>query len=204
MRWCLLPREVALRSHQPTVPCRDTLPGTGGSLPAPAPAAPGTCQAINLQPCRGMQEGAPVPARGRALNLSLCSLGFFFQHVPRSGVPERQLYGDGRSMAVGVSRSRLPAGIVLGGCLKKPLAPPKTKPTEARAHSWTPWENTKGEERRERKGEGNMPPCKGGKQVKPRNQTLKCQWKSNNFSLIPPAGKGSAQFLSLPYSSRAH
>lgn len=98
----------------------------------------------------------------------------FFPASPSPGrgypQPSQAAWWQWQSVAVGASGSRLPAGTAPGGCLKKHLALPKTKPTEARAHSWAPWEKTKREQvflllkRRESKA---WPPPKGETEMKP-------------------------------------
>lgn len=50
---CPLPAEVTLRGSGSPVP-------RWGALPAPPPAAPGSCHAVRLHPCGEAQEGAPA------------------------------------------------------------------------------------------------------------------------------------------------
>lgn len=100
VRWCPLPREVALRGRRSQVPCRDALPGTS-SLSAGTRSGSSwhlpCCEASALQRDKGK---CPRPAPGIALSFSLCSLGFFQHPPPQVGgtpSPAGQLSGSGRA-----------------------------------------------------------------------------------------------------------
>lgn len=97
VRWCPLPREVALRGRRSQVPCRDALPGTAVSLQAPAPAAPGTCPAVKLQPCREAQVRAPGQPRASPRAFPYVPWVFSSILLLKSGVPPAQ---PGSSAAV--------------------------------------------------------------------------------------------------------
>ena len=164
------------------------------------------CEASTLQ--RGAGK-IPSASPGQCPEPFLLFLGFFLASPSPGGgysQPSQAARRRWQSMAVGASGSRLPAGATLGSCLKKRLALPKPKPTGARAYSWAPWEkNQEGVflllKRTESKA---WPPPKGGNrdETKKANSKMSAEIK-HRFSLISAAGKGSAWFHSLTYSSWA-
>lgn len=108
--------------------------GTAVSLPAPTPGIFPHCEASTLQ-----REEEPQ-CQPQAVPQAFPYVPWFcFQH-PQVGIPQprQAVWQWWQSRDVGASSSQLPMGTVMGGCLKKHLALPQTKPTEAGAHSWAP------------------------------------------------------------------
>lgn len=122
-------------------------PGSGcGTRPG---SAPGVCCA--RCPLRGPGSPGLALQRGTGKSpsstsgLPSCSSGFLQPLPPQArGSPAQQAgWWWWQSAAAGASGKRMSVDATRGGCLKKHLALPKPKATEARAQSWAPWKKTK-------------------------------------------------------------